>query len=173
MVQSSPGRGGVGLRNVGSYQISGHPYMTGSTMNNKIETKVEFPFVTQEITIWTSGSELAVGPTLRVHFNSTGSSTDVIGAHHYLTIAGNAACAQGTDGQQGEKPMMNNGVLHLNVKCKNIYITCVSGGATSGADQGRETHNGYELYASLTNVGPTHMYELTGSGISDGPNDWA
>ena len=169
MVEVYPGRGGVGLRNVGSYQISGHPYMTGALMNNGAESRVGFPFVTQEITIRASGSNRAVGPTLRVHFNTTGSSTNVVDAHHYLTIGGNAVAAQGTDGGQGEVPRHGNGFLHLNVKCKEVYITCVSGGADSSADKGLEVLNGYEVYASLTTIGTGHMYDLTGSGISSAP----
>ena len=38
-----PGHGG-GLRNVGSYQIAGHPFITGSTLATWEEKKVEFPF---------------------------------------------------------------------------------------------------------------------------------
>ena len=36
---------GTGLRNVGSYQVSGHPYITGSTVSNGAEHTVTFPFV--------------------------------------------------------------------------------------------------------------------------------
>lgn len=39
----------VGLRNVGSYRVSGHPYITGSVVNDGSEVKVEFPFVTKEV----------------------------------------------------------------------------------------------------------------------------
>lgn len=41
----------VGLRNVGSYMVSGQPYITGSAVNTGTEVKIEFPFVTKSITI--------------------------------------------------------------------------------------------------------------------------
>lgn len=37
----------VGLRNVGSYMVSGQPYITGSAVNTGTEVKIEFPFVTK------------------------------------------------------------------------------------------------------------------------------
>ena len=40
-----PGYPGVGLRNVGSYQVSGHPFITGSLMATDEEVKVSFPYV--------------------------------------------------------------------------------------------------------------------------------
>ena len=42
---------GVGLRNVSSYLVSGHPYITGSCVNPGGEVKIEFPYVTKNITI--------------------------------------------------------------------------------------------------------------------------
>ena len=51
----TPGKG-VGLRNVGSYQISGHPYVTGSTIAAGVEKKISFPYVTKSITVIASGS---------------------------------------------------------------------------------------------------------------------
>jgi len=41
----------VGLRNVGSYMVSGQPYITGSSVNAGEEIKIEFPYVTKNITI--------------------------------------------------------------------------------------------------------------------------
>ena len=51
---------GVGLRNVGSYQVSGHPYTTGSTDMGSANTelKVEFPYVTKDITVVASDQAL-------------------------------------------------------------------------------------------------------------------
>mgnify|MGYP003627961573 CR=1 FL=1 len=42
---------GVGLRNVGSYMVSGRPYITGSAINAGGEIKIEFPYVTRNVTI--------------------------------------------------------------------------------------------------------------------------
>ena len=43
----------VGLRNVGSYMVSGQPYITGSAVNAGKEVKIEFPYVTKNIIIRT------------------------------------------------------------------------------------------------------------------------
>ena len=45
--------------------------------------------------------------------------------------------------------------IELNVKCTEIYISNPTG------DNGK-----YELYAELTGISPSQMFELTGSGIS-------
>ena len=42
---------GSGLRNVGSYQVSGKPYVTGSTVSDGTEQKIEFSEVTNNVTI--------------------------------------------------------------------------------------------------------------------------
>ena len=41
----------VGLRNVGSYQVSGAPYVTSSTIADGSQLKIEFPTVTNNVTI--------------------------------------------------------------------------------------------------------------------------
>lgn len=41
----------VGLRNVGSYMVSGQPYITGSSVNAGDQVKIEFPYVTKNVTI--------------------------------------------------------------------------------------------------------------------------
>ena len=130
----------VGLRNVGSYQISGHPYLTGSTIGTGAEQKIEFPYVTRSVTVISSGSA-----ELRVHFNSTGSaiSPNIIANHHFLTLAG--------DGEN----------ITFNVRCKEVYVSCTK----DGVDQ--VGTNGYELFAELTTIPTGSMYILTGSGLSD------
>ena len=50
-------RTSVGLRNVGSYQISGHPYITGSALIANEEKKIQFPYITKKITVIASGSQ--------------------------------------------------------------------------------------------------------------------
>ena len=41
---------GVGLRNVGSYQVAGTPYLTASNLSNE-EKQFEFPNVTKKIIV--------------------------------------------------------------------------------------------------------------------------
>lgn len=93
-----PGHG-VGLRNVGSYQISGHPFITGSTVGAGAEVRVSFPFVTKTVTVFASGTN----PIIGVAFNS-GTAGNVNGGNHYLQLSGD-----GTN-------------YTFDVKCKEIYV---------------------------------------------------
>ena len=133
----------VGLRNVGSYQVSGEPFVTGSNglMAANFERKIEFPKVTKSITVINSSSAGDTGAELRVHFNSSsaGFVHQAIG-HHYITIPD------------------NKDAVTFNVKCKELYVSARGGSA------------GFELFAELTNIPTGSMYTLTGSGLtSEGP----
>ena len=127
----------VGLRNVGSYQVSGVPYITGSELGDGAEKKVSFPYVTKSITVIQSGT---AGGDLRIHFQSTGSSPELISGHHYISMesAGDA--------------------LTMNVKCKEVYLSAASPSQKSG----------FEIFAELTNIPTNSMFVLTGSGIDSG-----
>ena len=129
----------VGLRNVPSYQISGHPFITGSLTATGEEVQVSFPFVTREFTVINSGST-GTGPILRVHFNSTSSAGRVIDGRHYVTLE--------NDDQ----------AMTFHTKCKEVFVSCPASG---GSD------NGFQVIASLTNVLTSSMYALTGSGLTD------
>jgi len=129
---------GVGLRNVGSYQVSGWPWITGSAVADGEEVKVSFPMVTKSITLIASGAFVADdAAVLRAHFASTSAAGNVVSGHHYITMEG------------------DDDSLTLNVKCKEIYISAV------GSDVG------FEVVAELTNVPTGRMFELTGSGHTD------
>jgi len=127
----------VGLRNVGSYQVSGHPYITGSVLYATEEKKVSFPYITKSITVINSSSAGAeVSTKLKVHFASTGSSANVIAQKHYI-----------------EFNTLEDS-FEFDVKCKEIYISSPEVG-------------GFMLYASLTNIPTGSMYTVTGSGITE------
>lgn len=49
--------------------------------------------------------------------------------------------------------LSNNSSFTMDVKCKEMYIKAVG-------------ESGFEMYAELTGIPATEMYELTGSGIS-------
>ena len=134
----NPGHG-VGLRNVGSYQISGHPYITGSTMTLNQEVQVSFPFVARDFTIINSGS--GAGPDLRVHFNST-SSGDVIAGKHFLDLTN------------------DDSSFTFHHKCNGFFVTLVSASTAPAND-------GFVVVANLTGIDTGHMYELTGVGLTD------
>lgn len=91
-----------GIGHVGSYQASGHPYMTGSIVGPGATKKIEFPHVTKSITVAQSGS---AGGLCRIHLVPTASSTNVINKYHYWELNS------------------NEDALTMNVKCKEIYIT--------------------------------------------------
>jgi|TARA_R110002126_G_C10390173_1_gene494960 hypothetical protein len=131
---NSPGIGAVG-----SYQVSGYPFLTGTiNMADTTEEKVSFPGVTKSITI----RNHSPATYLKVHFASdAGGTAAVIGAHHYITVSGSAAKSDGEE--------------TLNVKCNEIYLTNDCG-----------TPLTYELHAEITTIAVSEMFELTGSGIS-------
>ena len=138
MAVTYPGHG-VGLRNVGSYQISGHPFLTGTTDMGSAGTehKVEFPYVTKSITVVNSGS--ADDKEIKIHFNSDSDPGDVLDAFHYISLSS------------------DEDTFTFDVKCKEIFITNTDANA------------GFMLYASLTNIPTGSMYALTGSGLTEIP----
>tara|TARA_R110000851_G_scaffold301643_1_gene458286 strand:+ start:341 stop:811 length:471 start_codon:yes stop_codon:yes gene_type:complete len=140
---------GVGLHNVGSYQSSGQPFVTGSAHSAADRVHmVEFPFVSKSFTVINTGAAAAA---IRVHFQS-GSQTaitvpgltgeiaiantmDVIAGNHFITVGDGAS-------------------VTLDTKCKQFYIS------TETAD------TSYQVIAELTNIPTGRMYHLTGSGIT-------
>jgi len=92
---------GVGLRNVGSYQISGHPFLTGTANMGSAgtEAKISFPYIAKSVTVIASGSSV-----IKVHFNSD-SDGSVIAGNHYITL----------DSDEDS--------ITFDSKCKEIYIT--------------------------------------------------
>jgi len=129
----------VGLYNVGSYQVSGTPYITGSnTLAAGQEDRIVFPAVTRTITVMnhiTGGSE----EPIRVHFNATGSG-NVVGGFHYILLNS------------------DEDSYTISVKCKEIYVSAPSTNSTNAE---------YRIIAELTNIAPERMYNLTGSGLTD------
>jgi hypothetical protein len=146
----------LGLRNVGSYQVSGHPYMTGSAdLDEDRVHQVSFPFITKSVTVINNNSNS--GEDLRVHmqsgslvtitetydkggFGTISDGDDVIAGNHFITVAAGKA-------------------LTLDVKCKNIFIS-------NGTSNDNLT---WELFAELTYIATGSMPHLTGSGITNEP----
>lgn len=143
----------VGIRNVGSYQVSGVPWVTGSDeIDDGHVHMVAFPKVSKSFTVINTNT--GDGEDLRVHFQSgsaaitlpgeSGAQTiaaasDVIAGFHYITIpAGNAS-------------------MTFDVKCSRFYIS--NGSGTNDLD--------YQILAELTNIPTGSMFHLTGSGITD------
>jgi len=127
----------AGLWNVGSYQASGSPWVTGSTGLSS-EDRIQFPKVTKSITVIAT----KLDDVIRVHFNSQ-SSGHVIGRRHYIPLTGSTFGGAGSSSR-----------ITLDVKCKEIYISTPSGPSD------------YVVVAELTGIPTDQMYTLTGSGIT-------
>jgi hypothetical protein len=92
-----------GLFNVGSYQVSGAPWITGSnTLAIGGEDRIIFPRTAKSVTV--INTDPAAADDLRVHFNSTGSG-NVVGGLHFVQLNN------------------NNDSVSLGVKCKEIFIS--------------------------------------------------
>ena len=128
----------AGLQNVGSYQVGGTPYLTGTVVDpanpNLGEVKITFPNVTKNILIMNASASVPI----RVHFNSAADG-NVIAGHHYFTL-------------EDKKDNVT-----FNSKCTEIYISLETG-ASIGA---------FELVADLTGIKDVEMFALTGSGLTD------
>lgn len=99
----------VGLNNVGSYQVSGIPFVTGSLTapaNTGTALKIEFPYVTRWISIANSGSH-----HIRFGFSAAG----VSGSNHFIVHEDNHPT--------------QNGPYEL--KCTELYIM-----SNDGSDRG-------------------------------------
>ena len=121
-----------GIGNVGSFQVAGTPFLTGTaTISNGTEFRIDFPAVTKNIKVFCTHADNSI----RVHFDSKDDGS-TISNKHFLTVT--------------------SGSVDLGVKCKTIYISNASGGASS-----------FELYAELTGIEPGMMFELDGAGINN------
>ena len=92
-----------GLGSVGSYQVSGRPWITGSVINND-QHKISFPSVAKSVTVINTDASGGGTDEILVHFNATGSGRVIAGNHFHRLYSK-------TDN------------VTFNVKCKEIYIT--------------------------------------------------
>lgn len=151
-IYNSNSRGYVGLRNVGSYQVSGTPFLTGSTnLDDGKVHRISFPYVTKSITIINTST--TNGEDIDIHF-STGNvitdqakgggiadidaSEDVVKHNNKITIPA------------------GNGSLTMDVKCAKFFVSNLSG----------QNNLSYQVIAELTQIPTGSMYTLTGSGIN-------
>ncbi len=100
----STGIYGPGIASVGSYQVAGSPWMTGSlNIPANQQDVIEFPGVTKSITIINRAA-----PDLRVHFAHSGSG-NVMDGVHYISLT-----------EQRDS-------ITLNVKTNVMYISNMDG----------------------------------------------
>ena len=146
---------GSGLRNVGSYQASGWPWVTGShNLDNNKCHMVEFPMVTRSFTV--VNNTTATTSDIRVHFNSGSGVTNITEAGEFgeQTIADTADVIKGFH----YIPVpASNGSVTVDAKVRKIYVSNGSGDADCK----------YTVFAELTGI-PSGSYpnSLSGSGIT-------
>ena len=128
----------AGIGSVGSYQVAGVPFITGSGTNllkASTEHKITFPSIAKSVLVRLN--DPSEDHAIRIHFNPTGSG-DVYTGNHYVELT--------TD----------RDAFTFNVKCKEIYISNNHG----------TNHSGYVVVAELTGISPSEMFALTGSGLT-------
>ena len=133
------------LRNVGSYQISGQPYLSGSettaTLGSNQEGHFQFPYVTKKVIVSNESSTrdaiVSFVPFDRT-IKSYGFTNDASGSGNWLLL------------QKGTS-------IELDVKCKEIFVAPASNNIV----------NFVTVYAELTNIPTSSMYSFDGlKGVS-------
>ena len=145
----------TGLRSVGAYQVSGHPFITGSANLDAGKCHmVEFDYISKSFTVINTNTDTA--DVIRVHFVSGSDTTNI-------TVPGEAGMQDIADASD---VIINrhfitvpagNGSVTFDSRCKRFYIS------------NREAGNAnlsYEVMAELTTIPARRMFELTGSGIT-------
>ena len=126
----------AGLNHVGSYLVSGTPYLSGSNLpgNTNDSLKFEFPKVTKSITVRSKHSD-----PIRVHFAP------------YVPGGG----LKGAQTQNNFVTIPSSGSQTFDVKCKEIFISKTAG--TAGTD-----NDDVQIFAELTNIPTGRMFDLDG-----------
>jgi len=150
-----------GLGHVPAYQVSGRPWMTGSTIAPSGTLTIEFPSVTKNFTVvntrhhagiaientYTGSLAIYFGPTPGVTWDGT--NIDQITKNHYVFL---------------DEP---NDSYTFDTKTTKVHITCLGYGNYSGGvpSQTSGVHGSVRILAELTGIEANDMYALTGSGI--------
>lgn len=126
----------VGLNHVGAYQVSGIPFVTGSTdtlTNADEDVRFQFPRVTKSITIKNTSNT-----AVRVHFAPWNA-----GAFGYV---------EGASTNNNYFVLDKEHDLKIDVKCKEIFISSTTPNQTLEI----------QLCAELTNIPASRMFSLDG-----------
>ena len=131
----------AGLNHVGSYQVSGRPFIQqlSLTTDANESQRVQFDKVTKNIIVRTTSSH-----AVRIHFSPFTASAafpyadDASTGNNFITLSG-------------------SGQISLDVKCKEIFISAPLG----------ITSDVVEVYAELTTIPAERMFSLDGvTGVS-------
>lgn len=136
-----------GVGNVGSYQVSGYPYLTGSAIDGFSEVKIEFPTVAKSVKV-----KSISGDEIRVHFTSKDEG-DTYLSGRYKTLESSGS------------------VVTLDSKCKEIYVSNHKSSSVDGFVLFAElTHIGTGSMYSLT--GTVNLSGSDGFPIPQGVTGW-
>tara|TARA_R100000734_G_C3319048_1_gene114142 strand:+ start:5358 stop:5783 length:426 start_codon:yes stop_codon:yes gene_type:complete len=97
-----------GITSVGSYQVAGKPFLTGSVVANLAEVQIDFPNVTKSITV--INKDASGNDAIRVHFVPQAQATPNF---NFITLDA------------------KNSSVTLNVKATSIYISNDSGNSSN------------------------------------------
>ena len=127
----------AGLNHVGSYQVSGKPYLSGSNMpgDQTSSLRFQFPSVSKSITVKSNYAH-----SIRVHF-----APYTAGQHDY---------AKGADNNDNFVTIASSGSQTFDVKCKEIFIS-----STNNATATQSTPD-VQIYAELTTIPTERMFSL-------------
>jgi|TARA_R110000851_G_scaffold236991_2_gene389693 hypothetical protein len=123
----------VGINSAGAYQVSGAPFLTGSSFTQTALTadgqQIDFPTMTKSITVINKTDVDIV-----VHFVSRTGTTNIMDQKRYITLSG------------------IDSAMTFPVKCRKIFISSLENGSSTCT---------FEMLAELTPV--RSEYNLTGS----------
>ena len=142
-----------GINDVGSFQVSGIPYVTGSTglaTGIAKEQRISFPAVTKQITI-KNISTTQKNAVLNITFSSgkDAGNRDTINGQHFISLFSPVA-----DNGNANTLISAQSDITLDAKVKEIFVHA-QGAACD-----------WQLYASLTGIMTANMPPLSGSGIN-------
>ena len=146
----------TGLRNVGSYQVSGTPWVTGSASATAMAAakvhRFSFPKVTKSFTVINTGTEeIVLTFTSAASFTAGKTGDGKSGEQAYAS--GNAEYAK----KHFVTIPPENGSITMNMKCKEIFLANTSSGGTTG----------YQVFAELTQIPTGSMFTLSGAGLTE------
>jgi hypothetical protein len=134
----------AGLRNVGSYQVSGQPYLSGTVTSATIGSSswFRFPSVTKKVIVSNEDSSnkaiISFVPYGQTQATTEGFTNSASGSGNWLYLSKNSS-------------------IELDVKCKEIFIAPAAGVAVDFVT----------VYAELTGIPTGSMYSFDGlEGIS-------
>ena len=129
-----------GISSVGQYQISGTPWVTGSSnLDGGAEDEISLPYVSSYVEVRLGPASLGnPANVVNIAFAASGSG-DVIAGRHMIQL-------------DASLPSWS-----ANVKCTKLYIS--NPGANNNLD--------YSVFAALTGIPGGQMWQLTGTGITE------